>query len=71
MRSVKTWLLRRLVQYHWNRVKEAKGMIFTLYDQGEPLTSEKYQKPNRQVDIHGMILVALDRELEELILDGT
>lgn len=60
--------LRERIIYHWGQVKEAKAAILALYDAGVPLTSPRYIELSKQVDRHGAELIALDRQLEDLIL---
>ena len=60
--------LRERIIYHWGQVKEAKAAILAVYDAGVPLTSPRYIELSKQVDRHGAELIALDRQLEDMIL---
>lgn len=68
MEKMNEQVLRKRVSYHWGQVKEAKAAILALYDEGVPLTSPRYIELSKQVDRHGAELIALDRQLEDMIL---
>ena len=68
MKTMNERELRKQISHHWGKVKEGKAAILALYDEGTPITSPKYIELSRQVDRHGAELMALDRQLEDLIL---
>ena len=68
MEMTKEQELRRQINYHWGKVKEGRMAILALYDEGTPLTSPRYIELTKQVDRHGAELIALDRQLEDMIL---
>lgn len=68
MKMTREQELRCQIRYHWGKVKEGRTAILALYDEGMPLTSPRYIALSRQVEQHGAELMALDRQLEDLIL---
>lgn len=68
MKTMNEQELRKQISHHWGKLEEGKAAILALYDEGTPLTSPKYMELSRQVDRHGAELMALDRQLEDLIL---
>ena len=52
----------------WLEIKRIRAEILDLYDQGEPLTSERFRVLSKWIDEDGLLLEALDRQLEESIL---
>ena len=60
--------LREQISFHWGKVKEGREAILALYDEGIPFTSPRYIELSKQVDRHGAELIALDRQMEDMIL---
>ena len=60
--------LKRHADATWLEIKRIRAEILELYDQGEPLTSERLRVLSEWIDEDGRLLEALDRRLEEVIL---
>lgn len=60
--------LKQRADATWLEIKRIREEILELYDQGEPLTSERLRVLSKWIDEDGLLLEALDRQLEEAIL---
>ena len=60
--------LKQRADVIWLEIKRVRAEILALYDQGEPLTSERLRVLSKWIDEDGLLLEALDRRLEEVIL---
>lgn len=60
--------LKQRADATWREIKRIRAEILDLYDQGEPLTSERFRVLSKWIDEDGLLLEALDRQLEESIL---
>lgn len=60
--------VKRSVEDHWNAICKLRQELNGLYEQGEPLTSEKMIRMGIEIDRHGKQLVNLDRRYEYLVL---
>ena len=48
-------------------IKDLRNAILALYDEGEPLTSERYLPISKRLDETEKVLETLDRQYEDLI----
>ena len=62
-------ILQLEISFHWYALQRKRRNLFSLYDRGVPLSSEKMIRISNAMTRHGMRLVDLDRRYERLLLD--